>query len=103
MASRGDTRCYLPVRVIPRSSKPGIAGVRNGALLVRLQSPPVEGAANAELVEVIAKTFAVARRDVTIVSGEKSKLKRVEIAALERRHIDAVLNTLGIDPGAISS
>jgi uncharacterized protein len=86
------------VRVSPRSSKPGIAGVRNRALLVRLQSPPVDGAANQELVEVLARTFGAARRDVRIVSGEHSKLKRVEISTLERAHIESTLRSIGMDP-----
>lgn len=88
---------HLTVRVIPRASKPGIAGIRDGALLVRLQSPPVEGAANAELIDVIAKTFGTPRRDVSIKSGERSKLKRIALSTLDRRHVDAVLQSLGID------
>jgi uncharacterized protein (TIGR00251 family) len=59
---------HLIVRVIPRSSKPGIAGIREGVLLVRLQSPPVEGAANEELIQVIADAFGAAKRDVEIVA-----------------------------------
>jgi uncharacterized protein (TIGR00251 family) len=101
VASRSDTRCCLAVRVIPRAGKPGIAGTRDGALLVRLQSPPVEGAANHELVGTIARTFHVPKRDVTIVSGEHSRLKRVAIATIDRSHVDAVLRTLGIDPDDI--
>ena len=93
----------LTVRVIPRASKPGIAGVRDGALLVRLQSPPVEGAANEELIQVVAKTFGAAKRDVTIVSGERSKLKRVAIATLERGQLEATLQSLGVDPKQLSS
>jgi uncharacterized protein (TIGR00251 family) len=93
----------LTIKVIPRASKPGVAGIRGGVLLVRLQSPPVEGAANEELIQVIARTFAVPKRDVTIVSGEHSKLKRVAIATIDRNHVDAVLRTLGIDPNSVSS
>jgi uncharacterized protein (TIGR00251 family) len=92
----------LTVRVIPRASKPGIAGVRDGALLVRLQSPPVEGAANDELMQVIAKAFGAAKRDVTIVAGERSKLKRVAIATLERGQLEATLQSLGVDPKQLS-
>ena len=44
----------IRVRVIPRSATAGVAGTRGGALLVRLNAPPVEGAANTELIEVIA-------------------------------------------------
>jgi uncharacterized protein (TIGR00251 family) len=93
----------LTIRVIPRASKPGIAGTRQGALLVRLQSPPVEGAANSELVELVASTFGVAKRDVTIVAGERSKLKRVLISTLDRTQADTVLRTLGIRPETLSS
>src|SRR5690349_2885612 len=90
----------LEVRVVPRSSKPGIAGVRDGALLVRLQSPPVEGAANTELIALIARTFGVAKRSVTIVSGERSKLKRLTIST-DRGAFDSVLRDLGIHPGEL--
>jgi uncharacterized protein (TIGR00251 family) len=83
----------LTIRVIPRASKPGIAGTREGALLVRLQSPPVEGAANSELVEVIARTFGVPKRDVRIVAGDRS--------TLDRTQADTVLTALGIEPQAL--
>lgn len=88
----------LTVRVIPRANKPGIAGIRDGALVVRLQSPPIEGAANGELIEIIAKTFGAAKRDVVIVAGEHSKLKRVAIGTKDRRDVAVVLQSLGIDP-----
>ena len=94
---------HLTVRVIPRSSKPGIAGIREGALLVRLQSPPVEGAANDELIRVMAEAFGAARRDVEIVVGERSKLKRVAIATVDRPHVNAVLRSLGLNPDELAS
>ena len=101
-ARRRTTKVFrvvtVSVRVIPRSSKPGITGIRDGALLVRLQSPPVEGAANAELIDVIASAFGVPKRDVTIVSGEHSKLKRIAIASIDRRIVNATLQSLGLDP-----
>jgi uncharacterized protein len=87
----------LTIRVVPRASKPGIAGTRGGALLVRLQSPPVEGAANEELVALLAQTFGVPRRDVAIASGQRSKLKRVVIQQIDRRQFTHVLQSLGID------
>jgi uncharacterized protein (TIGR00251 family) len=94
---------HLTVRVIPRSSKPGIAGIRDGALLVRLQSPPVEGAANEELIQVIAETFGAAKRDVEIVAGERSKLKRIAMATVDRSHVKAVLRSLGVNPDDLAS
>ena len=94
---------HLAIRVIPRASKAGIAGVRDGALLVRLQSPPVDGAANAELIEVIAKAFGAAKRDVSLESGERSKLKRVAIENVDRRRFELVLESLEINPQDLTS
>jgi uncharacterized protein (TIGR00251 family) len=77
------TGVVIEVRVIPRASKPGIAGTRDGALLVRLSAPPVEGAANEELIEVVAGAAGVPRRSVSIVSGGRSRTKRVAISGVD--------------------
>jgi hypothetical protein len=77
----------LTIRVIPRSSNPGIAVEADGSLKVRLQSPPVEGAANAELVEVLAKALGVPRRAVTIVGGVHARAKRVQIDGIDERRL----------------
>ena len=77
----------ITVRVIPRAGRSGVAGTRDGALLVRLKAPPVEGAANDELVEVIADALGVARRAVTIVAGERSRTKRVRVAGVDADHV----------------
>jgi len=79
----------IDVRVVPRAARAGIAGTRDDALLVRLHAPPVEGAANAELIEVIAKAFGVPRRSVTIVSGERSRNKRVAVAGVTQEVAEA--------------
>jgi uncharacterized protein (TIGR00251 family) len=73
---------FIMVKVIPRSGRSGVAGTRDGAILVTLNAPPVEGAANTELIGVLAKTLGVARRDVEIVSGEKARRKRVRVAGI---------------------
>ena len=89
------------MRVTPRASKPGIAGTRDGALLVRLASPPVEGAANSELIDVLAKALGVPKRDVTIVSGEHSRLKRVAVNGLTGQDAARALQSLGGSPGGL--
>ncbi len=77
-----DGRVVLAVRVIPRARKSGIEGVRAGALAVRLAAPPVEGAANAALVELIAKSLGIPRRAVSLLSGERSRDKRLAISGI---------------------
>jgi len=71
------------VRVVPRASKSEIVGALGGALKVRIASPPVDGAANAELIKVLAKTFGIAKSEVEILSGQTSKTKQIKIMNLE--------------------
>ena len=73
----------IAVRVIPAPANPRLAGTRGGALLVRLQSPPVDGAANEELIAVLARALQVPKRAVTIVAGDRSRQKRVRVAGID--------------------
>ena len=82
MIAAASDGVIISVRVIPRAGRAGIAGVREGALLVRLNAPPVDGAANAELIELLAEALGVPRRDVTIATGLSSKQKRVRISGI---------------------
>lgn len=85
----------LSVRVIPRSPRSKIDGWRGDAILVRLAAPPVDGAANAALIELLARAFACPRRDISILAGHASRDKRVEIANLPdaegSRRLSAIL------------
>lgn len=65
------------VRVVARASRSEVAGEHDGCLRVRVAAPPVEGAANEELVRTLARALGVPRSAVEIVSGRRSKLKRV--------------------------
>jgi uncharacterized protein (TIGR00251 family) len=67
------------VQVVPRSSRSEVIGEHNGSLRVKIAAPPVDGAANEELVRVLAKTFDVSRSAVTIVSGQTGKVKQISI------------------------
>jgi uncharacterized protein (TIGR00251 family) len=78
----GPGGAELVVRVVPRAGRDAVAGVRDGALLLRLAAAPVDGAANEALVRVLAETLGVPRRAVALVSGERSRRKRVRIAGL---------------------
>ena len=73
----------ISIRVITRAGRSGLDGTRGDALLVRLQAPPVEGAANAELVDVIAAALDVPRRAISIVAGERSRQKRVSVSGID--------------------
>jgi hypothetical protein len=66
----------------PRSRASRVAGIRESALVVQLAAPPVDGAANAELVEALASALSVPRRDVVLVRGETARTKLVEVRGL---------------------
>lgn len=69
----------LQLWIHPRASKNELVGIQDGALKVRLTSPPVEGAANELCREYFAKLLGVSRRDVMLVAGERSRHKRLLI------------------------
>ena len=77
--------------MIPRAGRSGFAGLRDGALLVRLAAAPVDGAANDELIALIAKALRIPKRDITIVSGERARSKRIRIAGIDREQALAKL------------
>jgi uncharacterized protein (TIGR00251 family) len=75
------------VRVQPRASKDEVAGEMGGALKVRLQAPAVEDRANEALVEFLARLLKRPRAAVRILSGDRSRAKRVEISGVTRQQI----------------
>ena len=83
---------FIDIRIIPRAGKAGIAGTRNGALLVRLNAAPVDGAANAELIELLSEALGVPRRSVTLESGGRSRSKRVRVAGVTADDVRRALN-----------
>lgn len=84
----GDARAVrFAVRVQPRSSRTGIDGVHGAALRVRVHAAPVDGAANEAVIEVLAKALGVAKRSVTIVRGETSRTKVVEVEGITAERV----------------
>jgi uncharacterized protein (TIGR00251 family) len=81
----------LEIRVIPRAGRNEFAGLRDGALLVRLAAAPVDGAANEALIALLAKTLKIPKREITIISGERSRSKRVRIDGVDRQRALAIL------------
>ena len=71
----------INIKVQPRSSRPEVVGIVDNALKVKLKSPPVEGKANKELIEVLAHYLGIKKSQVEIISGQKSKNKVVKVMA----------------------
>ncbi len=67
----------LLVKVIPKAKKNEIRDFKGGILYVKISAPPVKGKANKELLKFLKRKFEV--KDIKIVSGEKSRLKTLDI------------------------
>lgn len=71
------------VRVVPRASRNAIIGVHEGALKVALTAPPVEGAANAALTKLVAKTLGVPKSHVEIARGQRARTKLLRVHGID--------------------
>ncbi len=88
MLTRRDHGVRFSVHVQPRAARNEVRGVHNGALRVRLQAPPVDGAANAALVELLADSLGVPRRSVRVVAGETARLKIVHVEGVDAAAVE---------------
>ena len=86
-----DRGVEITVRLQPRSSRDAIEGEHDGALKVRVTSPPVDGRANEALRRLLADRLKVAMSAVQIVAGEKSRTKRVSVAGVTKAQIVAIV------------
>jgi uncharacterized protein (TIGR00251 family) len=85
-----DGAVILAVRVQPGASKDEIAGVIDGALKVRLRAPALEDRANEALCEFLAELLKTPKAAVRILSGHRSRSKRVEVRGVTRQQVLAL-------------
>lgn len=83
MITQRDGSVHIRVRAQPRASRTEIVGEHDGALRIRLAAPPVDGAANEELIRHIAKRAGVARSRVRVLTGGTGRSKVVEIDGVD--------------------
>lgn len=81
----------IPVRVTPRGRADAVTGMRNGALTIAVTAPPIEGAANAAVIEVLSEALRCPKSALSIRRGEKSRDKVVAVAGLSLDEVRARL------------
>ena len=87
------TSARITVYVQPRAARTELAGLHDGQPKIRLAAPPVDGAANAELVAFIAQQLNVPKRNVRIISGLSSRHKTVEIDGVSADSVTQALSS----------
>ncbi|MCZ7593376.1 MAG: DUF167 domain-containing protein [Kiritimatiellae bacterium] len=78
--SKTETGVRLTIRVVPRGSRTAVAGLHGDALKIRLQAPPVDGAANEALIKFLADTLDVPRSSIQLVRGHTGRSKEIWIS-----------------------
>ncbi len=79
-----DVSIDVRIFVQPRSSKNEIVGVHDDAIKIKITSPPVDGAANSLLIKFLSKKLGVSKSSISLISGDKSRSKVVNIEGLTK-------------------
>lgn len=75
-----DGAALLRVLVQPRAAKDELVGIHGDCLKIRITSPPVEGQANKKLCVFLSKLIGVGKRQIEVVGGHKTRVKKVRIS-----------------------
>ena len=73
----------LKLRIVPNAKRDEVVGEHGDAVKIKVAAPALEGKANEALLEFIAEKLRIHRRDITLIAGEKSRDKLIEIANLD--------------------
>lgn len=76
------TEFILTVYLQPGAKKSEIVGLHDGNIKIKVNAPPVDGKANAALIDFLSEFFDTPKSSIKIISGDKSRLKKVAIANL---------------------
>ena len=91
VVQQGEDVVRFEVRVVPRASRAAIVGVHAGALKISLTSPPIDGAANEALIELLSDALHVPKRVVRIERGTRSRSKSVSVEGVSADQIRALV------------
>jgi uncharacterized protein (TIGR00251 family) len=87
----GDGRITLTLHIQPGAKKTEVAGLYGDTLKIRLAAPPVDGKANAALIEFVADRLGVAKSAVSLKSGQTSRRKVLEVLAVSADDVQRLL------------
>jgi len=83
--------CTFEIAVTPRASRTEISGAQDGKLKVRVTVLPVEGAANAACLKLLAKTLGLKKSQLEIFTGAKARRKAVLVRNIEKEELEKII------------
>jgi len=91
MFKQTDEGVEISLYIQPKASKTEIIGEHNGSLKIKIKAPPVDGQANAEVIEFLSKALGIPKRQVEFLKGDKSREKKVRILGLSLEQVRSAL------------
>ena len=88
--TKGD-KLLLNIKAVPGSSKNEFAGIKDDRLRVRIAAAPEDGKANDELIAFLAKQLGCAKREITLHSGEKSRIKTISLPVSFQQELEKLI------------
>jgi uncharacterized protein len=82
-----DIFTEIDARIIPKSSRNEIINGEGGVLKIKVISPPVDGKANKTVIELLSKQLKISKKDILIVSGEKSRNKKIRLYGISKSEL----------------
>ena len=92
MKKRVAERTFIDMeaKVIPKSSRNEISTLDGGIIKIRITAPPVDGMANRAVIELISKELKIPKKDIVILSGDKSKNKKIRVHGIAHLNFNKV-------------
>ena len=84
----------VDILVQPRASRAKIGPMHDGRIKIAVTAPPVDGEANAQVIELFARRLGIARGDIAVVAGASSRRKTLRIENVTRQQIEAMIEEL---------
>lgn len=89
--TEADGAVTFDVLVQPRASRAKVGPIHDGRLKLAVTAPPVDGEANAAVIELLAKSFGVSRGAIAVVAGTSSRRKTVRVVGVARTAVEALI------------
>jgi uncharacterized protein len=82
----------LAIKVTPKANRNEVIGIKNDELCLRIAAVPEKGDANAELISFLSKLLGIGKTNITLISGKKSRHKKVCISNISIHDLEMKLN-----------
>lgn|GEM_PF-949479 len=88
-----ELKTEIRVKLLPRSSKSRIMGIEGEFYKVKVNSPPVDGEANKELISLVSKRLRIPKGSIEIIAGKTSRMKVLRVLGIDAESVSRLMET----------